>query len=36
VQDVFDAKEAQALAVEVNDYVAEAIKKHPDRLGAFA
>jgi 2,3-dihydroxybenzoate decarboxylase len=36
VQDVFDAKEAQALAVEVNDYVAGAIKKHPDRLGAFA
>ncbi|EHA47733.1 2,3-dihydroxybenzoic acid decarboxylase [Pyricularia oryzae 70-15] len=36
VQDIFDAKEAQALAVEINNYVAEAIKPFPDRLGAFA
>ncbi|RBR16872.1 uncharacterized protein FIESC28_06787 [Fusarium coffeatum] len=36
VQDVWDPKEAQALAVEVNDYIAEAIKPHPDRLGAMA
>ncbi|KAL6401737.1 2,3-dihydroxybenzoate decarboxylase [Ilyonectria robusta] len=36
VQDVWDPKEAQELAVEVNDYVAGAIKPHPDRLGAFA
>lgn len=36
VQDVWDPKEAQALAVEVNDYVAEQIKPHPDRFGAFA
>ncbi|KAG8406516.1 hypothetical protein J3459_019231 [Metarhizium acridum] len=28
--------EAQALAVEINDYVAGAIKNHPDRFGAFA
>ncbi|KAK7416781.1 hypothetical protein QQX98_004974 [Neonectria punicea] len=36
VQDVWDPVEAQALAVEVNDYVAGAIKPHPERLGAFA
>lgn len=36
VQDIFDPKEAQALAVEINDYVAEQIKPFPDRLGAFA
>ena len=36
VQDVWDAKEAQALAVEINDYVADAVKAHPDRFGAFA
>lgn len=36
VQDLFNAEEAQALAVEVNDYVAEKIKPFPDRLGAFA
>lgn len=36
VQDIEDPKEAQALAVEVNDYIAEQIKSHPDRLGAFA
>lgn len=36
VQDVWDPKDAQALAVEVNDHVAGAIKDHPDRLGAFA
>ena len=36
VQDVWDPKEAQALAVEVNDYIAEAIKPHPDRFSAFA
>lgn len=36
VQDIFDPKEAHALAVEINDYVAEQIKPFPDRLGAFA
>lgn len=36
VQDVWDPKEAQALAVEVNDHIAEQIKDHPDRFGAFA
>lgn len=36
VQDVWDPKEAQALAVEINDYVAGQIKGHEDRLGAFA
>lgn len=36
VQDIFDAKQAQDLAVEINDYVAERIKTFPDRLGAFA
>ncbi|KHO02118.1 2,3-dihydroxybenzoic acid decarboxylase dhbD [Metarhizium album ARSEF 1941] len=36
VQDISDPNEAQALAVEVNDYVAHAIKNRPDRLGAFA
>lgn len=36
VQDVSDPKEAQALAVEINDYVAGSIKGHEDRLGAFA
>lgn len=36
VQDVWDPKEAQDLAVEINDYVAEQIKGHSDRLGAFA
>jgi len=36
VQDVWDAKEAGALAVEINDYLAGSIKDHPDRLGGFA
>lgn len=36
VQDIWDPKDAQALAVEVNDYIAGAIKPHPDRFGAFA
>lgn len=36
VQDIWDPKEAQALAVEVNDYIAANIKSHPDRFGAFA
>ncbi|KAJ6441089.1 amidohydrolase family protein [Purpureocillium lavendulum] len=36
VQDIWDPKAAQDLAVEVNDYVAGEIKAHPDRLGAFA
>lgn len=36
VQDIWDPKEAQALTVEINDYVAGAIKSHPDRFGAFA
>lgn len=36
VQDIWDAKEAQALAVEINDYIAEKVKRHPDRFAAFA
>jgi 2,3-dihydroxybenzoate decarboxylase len=36
VQDIWDPKEAQDLAVEVNDYIADAIKGHPDRFSAFA
>ncbi|KAL1582553.1 2,3-dihydroxybenzoate decarboxylase [Cladosporium halotolerans] len=36
VQDIWDPKEAQALAVEVNDYIADAIKNHHDRFSAFA
>ena len=36
VQDIWEPKEAQALAVEINDYIAEAIKGKEDRFGAFA
>ncbi|EXJ66478.1 2,3-dihydroxybenzoate decarboxylase [Cladophialophora psammophila CBS 110553] len=36
VQDIYDPKEAQALAVEINDYIASTIKNKPDRFGAFA
>jgi predicted TIM-barrel fold metal-dependent hydrolase len=36
VQDVWDAKEAGALAVEINDYLAGSIKEYPDRFGGFA
>jgi 2,3-dihydroxybenzoate decarboxylase len=36
VQDVWKKDEADALAVEINDYVANAIKNHKDRYGAFA
>jgi 2,3-dihydroxybenzoate decarboxylase len=36
VQDIFDRKEAEALATEINDYIASAIKAYPDRFGAFA
>ena len=36
VQDIFDKGEAEALASEINDYVASVIKDHPDRFGAFA
>ena len=36
VQDIFDQKEAEALATEINDYIASTIKSHPDRFGAFA
>lgn len=36
VQDVWDPKEAQALAVEVNDYLASSIKAHADRFGGMA
>lgn len=36
VQDIWDPKEAQKLAVEVNDWVAENIKGKEDRYGAFA
>ena len=36
VQDIHDAKEADAKAVKINDYLAEQIKGHEDRFGAFA
>lgn len=36
VQDIHDPKEANELAVEINDYIAAEIKNHPDRFGAFA
>lgn len=36
VQDIWDPEEAQALAVEINDYVAGSIKDKPERFGAFA
>ncbi|TQB72139.1 hypothetical protein MPDQ_007039 [Monascus purpureus] len=36
VQDIFDPKEAQALAVEINDYIATTIKDLSERFGAFA
>ncbi|EKG13149.1 Amidohydrolase 2 [Macrophomina phaseolina MS6] len=36
VQDIWDKKDADALAVEINDWIAEKIKPYPHRLGAFA
>jgi len=36
VQDVWNKEEAEALATEVNDYVAAVIKPHPDRFAALA
>lgn len=36
VQDIWDPKEAQVLAVEINDYLVGAIKAHPDRFGGMA
>ena len=36
VQDIWDPVEAQALAVEINNYIAEQIRDKPDRFGAFA
>nr|7WMB_A Chain A, Amidohydrolase 2 [Aspergillus oryzae]7WMB_B Chain B, Amidohydrolase 2 [Aspergillus oryzae] len=36
VQDIWDPVEAQALAVEINDYIAEQVRVNPDRFGAFA
>ncbi|QIW96073.1 hypothetical protein AMS68_001591 [Peltaster fructicola] len=36
VQDMHIAEEANQKAVEINDYVAEQIKGHTNRLGAFA
>jgi 2,3-dihydroxybenzoate decarboxylase len=36
VQDIWDRKDAQALAVEINDYIAEKVKAHPDQFAAFA
>ncbi|KAK7550098.1 amidohydrolase family protein [Phyllosticta citricarpa] len=36
VQDIWDPKDAQALATEINDYVAHQVQARPDRFGAFA
>jgi 2,3-dihydroxybenzoate decarboxylase len=36
VQDIWDRKEAEALATEINDYIAPIVKNHPERFGAFA
>ncbi|KAF4585975.1 amidohydrolase family protein [Ophiocordyceps camponoti-floridani] len=36
VQDVSDPREARDLAVEINDHVAEAVRRYPHRFGAFA
>ncbi|KAJ5443502.1 2-3-dihydroxybenzoate decarboxylase [Penicillium daleae] len=36
VQDIWDPVDAQKLAVEINDYIAEKVKAHPDRFAAFA
>ena len=36
VQDVHNQEEADALAVEINDYIASQIKDYRDRFGAFA
>lgn len=36
VQDIYDSKAAQALAVEINDYAAEQIRGKEDRYGCFA
>jgi len=36
VQDVFDPKEAQALATEINDYIAGEVKSRTDKYGVFA
>lgn len=36
VQDIWDPVEAQALAVEINDYIAEQVSANPTRFGAFA
>ena len=36
VQDIWDPVEAQALAVENNDYIGQSIKDKLDRFGAFA
>ena len=33
---LFPAKEAPAIVSETNDYIAQVVKKHPDRYGAFA
>ena len=36
VQDMHVAEDADKKAVEINNYLAEAIKEYPDRLGGFA
>lgn len=36
VQDIWVEEEADAMAVEINDYIAQEIKGREDRFGAFA
>lgn len=36
VQDIWDPKEAAAMAIEINDYIAPKIEGKEDRFGCFA